>query len=59
MRRKNLDNGGISEVFGVMLVLTVTLIVACLVAVFVGGFSFGDEEQGDICKPRRVRVIRG
>ena len=45
MRRKSPDDGGISEVFGVMLVLTVTLIVACLVAVFVGGFSFGAEEQ--------------
>jgi len=45
MRQKSLDNRGISEVFGVMLVLTVTLIVACLVAVFVGGFSFGAEEQ--------------
>jgi len=45
MRRKCLDDRGISEVFGVMLVLTVTLIVACLVAVFVGGFSFGAEEQ--------------
>ncbi|GLI45987.1 MAG: type IV pilin [Methanoculleus bourgensis] len=30
---------GISEVFGVMLILTITLIVACIVTVFAGGFS--------------------
>lgn len=45
MKREDLNTRGISEVFGVMLILTVTLIVACLVAVFVGGFSFGAEEQ--------------
>ncbi|WP_292408282.1 MULTISPECIES: type IV pilin N-terminal domain-containing protein [unclassified Methanoculleus] len=45
MKRKYPNSRGISEVFGVMLMLTITLIVACIVAVFVGGFSFGDEEQ--------------
>lgn len=34
---------GISEVFGVMLILTITLIVACIVTVFAGGFSLDAE----------------
>jgi FlaG/FlaF family flagellin (archaellin) len=39
MRRDYLNGRGISEVFGVMLILTITLIVACVVSVFAGGFS--------------------
>lgn len=45
MKQEDLNNRGVSEVFGVMLILTVTLIVACVVSVFVGGFSFGADEQ--------------
>jgi len=40
MNRKNLNDRAVSEVFGVMLMLTITLIVACIVATFVCGFSF-------------------
>ncbi|WP_083523387.1 type IV pilin N-terminal domain-containing protein [Methanofollis ethanolicus] len=39
MKGLNSRDGGISEVFGVMLILTITLIVACVVTVFAGGFS--------------------
>jgi FlaG/FlaF family flagellin (archaellin) len=40
MKGSNSHDRGISEVFGVMLILTITLIVACVVTVFAGGFSF-------------------
>ncbi|GAB7016601.1 type IV pilin [Methanogenium cariaci] len=40
MNRENLNDRAVSEVFGVMLILTITLIVACIVATFVCGFSF-------------------
>jgi archaeal type IV pilus assembly protein PilA len=36
---------GISEVFGVMLMLTVTLIIACLVAAFATGYSFDSADD--------------
>ncbi len=36
---------GISEVFGVMLILAITIIVAAVVAAFAGGFSFDSGES--------------
>ena len=36
---------GISEVFGVMLMLTITLIVACVVAAFATGYSFDSADD--------------
>ncbi|WP_245323542.1 type IV pilin [Methanomicrobium sp. W14] len=39
------SDDGVSEVFGVMLLLTITIIVACIVSVFAGGFSFSSSED--------------
>jgi flagellin-like protein len=36
---------GISEVFGVMLILAITIIVAGIIAAFAGGFSFDSSEE--------------
>lgn len=47
MNRKSRNDQAVSEVFGVMLMLTITVIVASIVAVFVFGSSF-DEKSDSI-----------
>lgn len=45
MKLYALRNDGVSEVLGIMLLLTITVIVACIVSTFAGGFSFNSKED--------------